>query len=217
MKVIRGGTIAELGKDETAALLDGYDRVVVDVGAGDGRFAYAYARDHADAFVLGLDVARENLRQAARKAGRKPQRGGLRNVAYVWAAAEDPPAELTSIADEVHVILPWGRLLDGLVLGEREVLDGIAALAAPGARVEVTLNCEVWGANVPVKVRHLPELTPEYVRETLTEPYARSGLVLSETRMLTRDEARTVDSPWAKRLRSSRDWPRFLYLEALAR
>lgn len=216
MKVVQGRTTVELGKDETAALLDGYDRVIVDVGAGDGRFAYAYARDHADAFVIGLDIARENLREAARRAGRKPARGGLPNVAYVWAAAEDPPGELRGVADEVHVILPWGRLLDGLALGERDVLDGLATLAAPEARVKITLNCEVWGANVPVKVRHLPELTPEYARETLAEPYARSGLFLAEARMLSRDEARGVDSPWAKRLRSSRDWPRFLYLEAVA-
>lgn len=216
MKLVRGKKVAELGREETAAMLSGYARVVVDVGTGDGRFAYAYARDHPDAFVVGIDLVKENLREASQRAGRKPERGGLHNVAYVWARAEDPPAELAGVASEVYVVLPWGRLLDGLVLGERDVLDGLASLAAPCADVKITLNCEVWGENVPIKVRHLPELTPEYARGTLAGPYARSGLLLSQARMLSRDEVQRLSSPWAKRLRQGRDWPRFLYLEAVA-
>lgn len=214
MHVVRGKEIAELDASQVSALLDGYDHVVVDVGTGDGRFAYTYAREHPDTFVLGFDVVKENLRETSRRAARKPAKGGVANVAYAWASAEEPPEELTGRADEIYVILPWGRLLDGLALGDAAVLDGLTSIAAPGALLRVTLNCEVWGANVPVKVRHLPELTPEYVRETLSPRYRERRVFLHEARLLGREEVRDVRSPWAKRVRSSRDWPRFLYLEA---
>lgn len=214
MRVVRGKEVARLGETEVAELLDGYERVVVDVGTGDGRFAYAYARQHPDAFVIGLDATAENLRETSRRAVRKPARGGLSNVAYVWAAAEHPPPELAGRAGEIYVILPWGRLLDGLALAEADTLEGLATLAAPGATLRVTVNCEVWTEDTPVTVRHLPELSPEYARETLATRYAAHGIVLTDARMLTRAETRRISSPWAKRIRASRDWPRFLYLEA---
>lgn len=197
-------------------MLAPYRRVVVDVGAGDGRSAYAYARENPDTFVVGLDILKENLAEAARRALRKPQRGGVPNVAYVWAGAEEPPSELAGRCDEVRVVLPWGRLLEGLALGHGDVLAGLATLAAPGAALRVVLNCEVWSRNTPVRVSHLPELTPHYVRETLTPRYRAYGLEVTETRMLSREEVRAIRSPWAKRLRSSRDWPRFLYLAGTA-
>lgn len=216
MRVVRGKEVATLSAGDVDALLDPYDRVVIDVGAGDGRGAYAYAREHPETFVVGMDAVKENLQDTSRRARRKPARGGAANVAYVWGVAEDPPAELAGRADEVRVILPWGRLLDGVALPQADVLDGLVTLARPAAAVRIVLNCEVWGANVPVKVEHLPELTPEYARATLGPAYAERGLSLVEARMLDRDEVREMRSPWAKRLRGSRDWPRFLYLAAVA-
>lgn len=217
MRVVRGRDTVELGQAEVAAMLRGYDRVIIDVGAGDGRLAYRYARERPEAFVFGMEPVKENMRESSRKAGRKPQRGGIANVAYVWARAERPPTELAGRGDEIHVTLPWGRLLDGLALGDPDVLGGLGALAAPGASVDATLNCEIWGTNVPVRTAHLPELTPDYVWQNLGGHYAAAGLLLTHARMLTPDEVRAVRSPWAKRLRSGRNIPRFLYLRAAAR
>ncbi len=216
MRVVRGKQLVGLDQEQVAAMLAGYERVVADVGAGDGRAAHAYARDHPEAFVVGLDTAKDNLREASRRARRKPHRGGAPNVVYVWASAEDPPPELEGRAGEVHVVLPWGRLLEGLAFAEADVLEGVAALAAPGAAVRIVINCEVWEAEVPARVGHLPELTPDYARTRLAARYAACGLFLTEARMLTRDEVREMRSPWAKRLRQSREWPRFLYLAATA-
>lgn len=218
MRVVRGRDTVEVSEAEVAAMLRGYDRVVIDVGAGDGRFAYGYAREHPEVFVLGMEPVKENVRESSRKAGRTPQRGGRANVAYVWARAERPPSELAGRGDEIHVTLPWGRLLDGLVLGDPDVLGGLAFLAVPGASVHATLNCGILeqGPNVPVRTAHLPELTPHYVWQNLAGRYAAAGLPLTHARMLSPDEVRALRSPWAKRLRSGRQPPGFLYLRALA-
>src|SRR2546430_12368378 len=112
-----------MSADDLASLSAGYRAVAVDVGTGDGRFAYAYARKHPDWLVIGMDPAREGLREMSMRAMRKPARGGLPNVIYVWSGIEQPPDELGHIADEVHVVLPWGKLLPGVVLPVHDVLS----------------------------------------------------------------------------------------------
>src|SRR5207237_9706896 len=105
-------------------------------------------------------------RGVAQRTARKPARGGRPGGLYALAGVERPPPELVGGAWEVHVILPWGGLLEGVVLADPEVLDGLARLAAPGARLAIVLNCEVWGETVPAQVRELPAVTEEYARGT---------------------------------------------------
>ena len=71
------------------------------------------------------------------------------------------------MADEVYVQLPWGVLLEGIVLARDDVLGGIAALCRPGARVVVTLNGEIWLDSTPARYEQLPVPTPEYVAEVI--------------------------------------------------
>lgn len=214
MKVVRGGRVVDLGPSDVDALVEPYPRVVLDVGAGDGRFALRYAREHPDSFVFGLDIRKESMADAAGRAGRKPARGGVRNVSYVWASAQQPPGELAGRADTVFVTLPWGRLLEGLALAEHDVLDGLVAVAAPGAEVRIVINLAVWEREVPRRVTHLPALTPEHAATVLAPAYGRRGLAVTETRMLERTEAREIRSPWARRIGSSREYPPFLLLTA---
>jgi 16S rRNA (adenine(1408)-N(1))-methyltransferase len=215
VRVVTGKEVVQMGAGELDALLAPYDRVAADVGTGDGVHAYACAKANPETFVVGIDTAARNLAGTARRAGRKPARGGLPNLLLVQAAAEDPPPELAGRAAEVFVVLPWGKLLDGIVLGQADVLTGLASLAAPGAVLRITLNCEVWGdPTVPGDVAHLPELTPELALATLPEPFAAAGLTLTGARMLTLDEVRALRSTWSRRLAASREHPRFLFLEA---
>lgn len=62
------------------ALAASYRHVVVDVGAGDGRFAYHLARRSSHFFVIAVDAAAERMREVSFSAGRKPARGGIDNV-----------------------------------------------------------------------------------------------------------------------------------------
>lgn len=130
MIAIVGRSTHDLGPDELAERRRGTVRVVVDVGTGDGRWAYAYARAHPDAFVVGIDALAANLAEVSRRASRKAARGGLPNVLFVRADAAAPPAELVGSADEVHVLLPWGKLLLGTMLARP---PGATSPAGPGA------------------------------------------------------------------------------------
>jgi 16S rRNA (adenine(1408)-N(1))-methyltransferase len=201
----------EIGADELRALIEPYARVVADVGTGDGRLPYALAREDPSAFFVGIDATRENLREMSHRASRKPARGGLPNVAYVVADAERPPPELHGTAHEVHVVLPWGRLMVGLLLAEPVVLGGLARLARPGADLHVILNGEVWSDPVPVDARDLPEPTVAYVEDVLAPAYAeRAGIAIEGVRDMPPDAAHAIPSTWAKKLRHGRPAPRFV-------
>jgi 16S rRNA (adenine(1408)-N(1))-methyltransferase len=208
--LVRGRDLVEVGAAEVEEMLEGYEHAAVDVGTGDGRLPFALARADPSTFFLGVDATPENLRETSHRARRKPTRGGVANVAYAVASAEDPPPELHNRFDAVSSILPWGRLMIGLIVADAEVLGGLAALAGPGARLHVVLNGEVWGDPIPVEARDLPEPTVDYVRDELTPAYARHGIELGEPRLMAPADIARLPSTWARKLSHGRAEPRFV-------
>src|SRR6266508_2372963 len=189
MLVVRGKDVAELDQAALADLARGCERLVVDVGAGDGRFAYAYARDHPEAFVVALDPVKENLRELSHRALRKPGRGGLPNVLFVWGVVERPPPELA------------GRVF----------------LARAGAALDLVLNAEVWEEPVPLEARDLPRLTVDYVGATLAPRFHARGIEIRQVGRLAREEIERLPSTWARRLSHGREHPNFVHVEAVLR
>jgi 16S rRNA (adenine(1408)-N(1))-methyltransferase len=155
--------------------------------------------------VIGLDVVHKQLVETSRRAGRRPERGGMPNLMLALARAQEPPEALTGRADQIHVNLPWGDLLEGMALADAAVLDGLTVLARPWARLRIVVNGAPWQSNAPIRMRRLPQLTPGYVLSTLVDAYAARGIVIKEARLLTDDEIDGLHSTWAKRLRHGRD------------
>lgn len=210
---VRGRAAAPLA-DEAFEALAGGRPVAVDVGTGDGRHAYHLARTRPGWFVVGLDPVADAMRESSTRAGRKPARGGLGNVLYVVASVEVAPGVLRGRADEVHVVLPWGRLMSGLLVADAGVVGGIAALGRPGAAVSIVLNGEVWGDPVPVEARDLPEPTVALVEEDLAPAWAALGLRVTGARWLSAAEVAAVPTTWARKLAHGRPHPRFLSVGA---
>lgn len=215
MIIVRGKQTEEIDVARLAAMIAPYAGVTIDVGAGDGRFAYRYGLAHADRFVVGIDPVAENMRELSAKAARKPERGGLANVLYAVASIEHVPAELRGIGGEIFVTLPWGSLMRGIILADDAVLRGLASLAHEGAALRIVLNTRIFDDPVPLDVRDLPDVTPNYVRETLGPALARHGIAVTETRFMDADEVAAIETTWAKRL-SHRAPPRSVLIEAKA-
>jgi 16S rRNA (adenine(1408)-N(1))-methyltransferase len=204
------GRTVSLTSDEFAAMRERYSTTSVDVGTGDGRFAYHLASTDPTCLVVGMDALAENMGERASTAGRKPAKGGRPNLLLVHAAIEARPGELERVADNVYVQLPWGVLLEGIVLARDDVLGGIAALCRPGARVTVTLNGEIWLDSTPSRYAGLPLPTPDYVSEVVAPGFARFGIRLHPARYSTADEAKQLPTTWARRLGHGRAHPRFV-------
>ncbi len=214
MIVVQGKQISNLTASQLGERIASYAGVTMDIGTGDGRFAYDYARQHPERYIIGIDPVRENMREFSARAARKPGRGGLPNVLYAVASIERLPAELAVVADEVFVTLPWGSLMRGIVLGDDVVLAGLASPARPGAVLRIVLNTRIFDDPVPVEARDLPEVTPAYARETLAPAFARHGMVIREARFMDADEVARLPTTWAKRL-SHRAPPPSVYIKAV--
>ncbi|MEX2227031.1 MAG: class I SAM-dependent methyltransferase [Dehalococcoidia bacterium] len=200
MITVRGKQLADITADELRSLIDAYDGVTLDVGAGDGRFVYHYAQQHPERFVIGIDPVRENMREISAKAAKKRERGGAANVLFVVGSIEQPPEELRGVADEIFVTLPWGSLMRGIILGEAQVLDALASFGTPGARMRIVLNTRIFDDPVPLEARDLPEVTPDYARETLAPAFERAGMRIGRAEWMDADEVATLGTTWAKRL-----------------
>lgn len=198
MIVVTGRQTIELDAAGLAELAREYRELLVDLGTGDGRFALELARRRPQALVIGIDPVAEAMRELAGRTRRK--RGLQPNLLYVVASAEQPPVELAGRADELYVLLPWGSLMRGLVLGDPKVLSGIAMLCKLGAAITALLNTRIYADPVPLEARDLPELTPEHVREHLEPRLAATGLEVVQAGPLPPEELLMLPSTWAKRL-----------------
>lgn len=175
-------------------------RVVIDVGAGDGRWAYESARQDADSLYIAVDPDAATLAEYAFRAGRKPSRGGVANALFVVAAVEDLPPELHASASLVRVNFPWGSLLRGLVLPELPVLRALARLGATDARFEFVISYDPEHDIAGLAGEILPPLSEQRIDEVLGPPYTAAGLPIENRRRMSLDEAIALPSTWARRL-----------------
>jgi 16S rRNA (adenine(1408)-N(1))-methyltransferase len=203
LKILAGKKLTDLAPAEFAGALAAADRVLVDVGTGDARTAYRQAVAHPDCLVIGVDPAWQRMAETAVRAARKPAKGGAPNLVLVNSAIETVPDPLHGVADEVTVLMPWGKLLRGVVLGEADVLSGLRAVAKAGAPLEISIGTSIWRDPVPLEIRDLPELTPEAVTSTgLADRLAALGWQVTDVRLVPHTDLDTISSSWARRLGS---------------
>jgi 16S rRNA (adenine(1408)-N(1))-methyltransferase len=140
----------------------------------------------------------EASRRAAR--GRGGRRDRLPNVLFVVAAAERPPVELASIAEELSITMPWGSLLRGALALDPAAATGIASLLAPGGRVAILASA--------IEKDGLGHGTLEGADDTaLASRWAEHGLQLRSFRPATAEELLASGSTWAKRIAAGRERP----------
>lgn len=153
--------------------------VGVDVGTGDGRWAYRMARVHPDRFYLGIDANAAGLRDVSFRAGRKPSRGGVSNVWFIRAAVETLPAGLQRLADHLTIFYPWRRLLDGILTPDPAVLRPIALLGKHGAQILICINESALHPGT----RFADPVDCSALLTRLRAPYAEMGIVLTSCRI----------------------------------
>ncbi len=177
------------------------ERVLVDVGCGDGRHTVRWAEREPAALVIGVDAETTRLDRALSGARRRKLAGPL---FVTWAMAEPLPA-LAGRSTEIAVVMPWGSLLDGVLGGDDAVLGALLGLGAPDAVLSAVVNVRPWAAAASVdrKLAATPEPTPEHL-SALVERYAVRGWELSAPVPLTDAEARALGSTWASRVVAAR-------------
>ena len=171
--------------------------MAIDLGTGDGRVALRRAAAEPTTLVLGLDANARSMAESSRRAAQPARRGGHSNAIYVVGAAETPPSELTAIADEVTIVLPWGSLLRGCLDLDDRVARGIAGLIRPGGSLEIVLSLTERDG-MPVSIDPAG---------AAARAFAPHGLVPTAAARVTVADVAALGSTWAKRLRADPDRP----------
>ena len=170
--------------------------MVVDIGTGDGRAVVARARAEPRSLVLGVDAAAAAMTEASRRAARR----GPANVLFLAAGVESLACTvLAGTVDLATVNFPWGSLLRGVLGLDVAALAGVAALVAPGGRVEVFASV-VASDQVEGSPRSTRPANPRSAGA-----WAAVGLDLVALRPASAAEIAASGSSWARRLRATRD------------
>ena len=191
MDIVTGRDVESIDETRFLDALIPYSTVLVDIGCGDGAFPYRLAGAQADLFCIGIDPNRESMAEYARRARRKPARGGRANVLYVVAAAESLPPELRRSAHLITVNYPWAGLLQAIVTGDPLLGAALDHLAAGVCLTQILLNADA-------DVEGLPPLTPDTIAETIAPVLADANFRLTDCDWLPPD--RRPRSRWGGRL-----------------
>ena len=109
MRILQGTRAVEAPPGWRDAIERDGRPVVIDLGAGDGRYVYDSARHDPSRFYVAVEPNADALSEYAYRATRKPARGGVENVAFVVAAVERLPPELARARPGSTRQLPLGQ------------------------------------------------------------------------------------------------------------
>jgi hypothetical protein len=160
-----------------------YERISLDLGTGDGRFARDLARRNPAQGVMAVDTAGVNVRDAARRA---PE-----NARFIVGDALYLPEDITRLATTVTINFPWGSLLHALLAGDERLLTCLF-----GKRCAVRINA---GA-----MEEAGYTFDEGIQALLAALRGTSPRSLS-WRVIEREELKQMPTTWAKRLAFGRD------------
>jgi 16S rRNA (adenine(1408)-N(1))-methyltransferase len=197
METIRGRKPHHLDLPELNARLANYNRVTLDLGTGDGKFAFHHAQTFPHHFVIGVDSCRENLREYSR--------AKLPNTLFVIASAQDLPHELNGLVSHITINFPWGSLLESLLDGDPNLMCRLESISRASACIDIRLN---GGALAEVGT------TLENGAGMIYDNLLRAGWRIKTPVMMDSCSLRTFPSTWAKRLAFGRD-PRAIQLSGL--
>ncbi len=212
MEVLAGKKSRSLDRTELLEFVGGRP-LWLDLGCGDGLFAYRFARGRPDWFVVGLDPAREPMRRTAWRAGRPVRKGGAPNLLLAVGGLPKPPPELQGLAARVTVLFPWASLLRGLLEASGPMLKGLAGLLHAGAQVEFLLNESIYEDSGLLERLGLPVLDESLVRQVLQPRLEAVGLRLLTVRSVPNRKL-PFETSWGKRLADSHPQGASLHLLA---
>jgi 16S rRNA (adenine(1408)-N(1))-methyltransferase len=175
--------------------------IVIDIGTGDGLYAYQCARQNPRKFYIGVDANPRPLEKVSEKVHRKPAKGGLSNILFVQAAVEDLPSALDGIADEVHVHFPWGSLLRAVAVGDLKVLENLRRICSLDALLEVVIGLDTERDRTEMERLGIQPMTSDYIDKVLGAQYRIAGFEICERGTILPSEWPKIQTSWAKRLK----------------
>lgn len=196
MRVIKGKTVRPIDRADLLAWSVRYEEIVVDLGAGDGRFVRHLAAGAAGIGAIGVDLCAAGMRNSSRTAGE--------NALFVIGDALALPDELSGVATRVTINFPWGSLLRGLLDGDPGLVAGLGAVGRERTDLRILLNAGAFAQT---------GWSPAAGIDRVTTVLCRAGFAVGSVSTVGPADLRRLPTTWAKRLAFGRD-PRAFRIEA---
>ncbi len=188
METIQGRKSLELDFNGLTERLANYNRIMLDLGTGDGRYVHFLADKFPDRFIIGVDACRENLHKLSRTK--------LRNVLFIISSAQNLPRELNGCVSHITINFPWGSLLEGLLNGDTSLMQSLAAISKSTASIDIHLN---GGALDEV------DWSLDSGAQKIYNNMIQAGWRIHNPVMMNAATLRAFPATWAKRLAFGRD------------
>lgn len=205
MKIIKGNSSLDMTSEELLEITNNYNKVHIDIGTGDGRFIYKSAQKNPDIFYIGVDPSHTQLEVYSKKSTRDK----LENVLFVVGSIEVFPKELMGIADSVSVLLPWGTLLQTIVLGSPAELITIYMLLKNEGTLDLLFGYAHDTEPSEVERLNLNNLSLEYIKTAIMPKFLEIGFSGGSINEVQKDELKTFETTWSKKLAFGNDRPLF--------
>lgn len=199
MKVIKGNKQINITKSALDKLCSRYEKVHIDLGTGDGRFVYKQAAKNQSTYYIGVDPSRKQLEVYSRKA----LRGGVDNVLFVVGSFELTPEELLGTANSVSIILPWGTLLQAVVLsrdGDIEKVRSLFKEELAGRKLNIIFGYSQEAEPSEIKRLGLDKLDINYVQNTIVKAFEGGGFKTEVVDEIMKEDLKKIESTWSKKL-----------------
>lgn len=186
----------EINEKELDGLIKCYNKTIIDLGTGDGRFVFKGALENEDYFYIGVDPSEKQLRKYSKKSVRKK----LPNVIFCLGSIEILPRELINKADNLVVNLPWGSLLQNIVLPSQETCRKLHKLLKTGGELEIVFGYHQEFEPAEVERLELPSLSKEYIKASIIPVFEKHGFKLMELKRINKKQLKKLETTWSKKL-----------------
>ena len=188
METILGKTSLDLNLTGLQERLTNYQRIMLDLGTGDGRYVHSLAEKNPGWFVIGVDACRENLHEHSR--------AKLTNMLFVIASAQNLPPELNGLVSQITINFPWGSLLESLLSGDSNLMRGLESISCSTTLIDLRLN-----AGALAEAGWTLDAGAERIHNNLLQ----ARWQVNAPMMLNASTLSNFPSTWAKRLAIGRD------------
>lgn len=189
-----------------------FDKRIIDLGTGDGRFIYTNAQLTPQILFVGVDTLANLMEEYSYKADKKK----LDNAIFVLGSADKFIEGVSKYADFIYVNLPWGSLLKFVIDADEMFLANVYRLLKPKGRVIINLGYTQEAEQKEIDKLQLPPLSVTFIQDTLAKKYEAYGFKLVSLKELKKEEISEIGTTWAKRLKYGKDRPVFSFVFELS-
>lgn len=202
---VKGNNTDLINRTELENITSNFNKIIVDLGTGDGRFVYKNAKANPDNFYIGIDPSEKLLQEYSKKSNKDK----LNNTLFIRASIEMLPGELKGVANKLHINFPWGSLLGGIINTKEKIIKNMLFMLSKLAEVIIIFGYSPSAEPTETDRLNLEKINRGVIEKKIIPEFESKGLELVEIKKLKKDDLGNIESTWGKKLEFGQDRPVF--------